>query len=66
MWSENNTEGFTQAELDMINTVIERVMQVAGSDFEQEWIDAAITNEWREGLTEAELYAAVTRRLRLD
>lgn len=66
MWSMQNTEGFRQDELDMINTVIERVMQVAGSDFEQAWIDAAITNEWREGLTEAELYAAVTRRLRLE
>lgn len=65
MWNENNTEGFRQDELDMINRVIERVMQVAGSDFEQEWIDAAITSEWREGLSEHELFEAVAKRLGL-
>lgn len=65
MWNENNTEGFSQDELDMINRVIERVVQVAESDLEQEWIDAAITSEWREGLSEAELFEAVAKRFGL-
>lgn len=64
-WTENNTEGFSQDELDMINRVIERVMQVAESDFEQEWIDAAITSEWLEGISEYELFEAVVKRLGL-
>jgi len=66
MWTKNNTEGFRQDELDMINSVIERIMQVAGSDLEQEWIDAAISNEWIEGMTGDELYEAVTKRLGLS
>lgn len=65
MWTMDNTSGFSQSELDSINAVIERVMQIAGSDFEQEWLDAAITGEWRKGISEHELYAAVTKRLGL-
>lgn len=65
MWTENNTEGFSQDELDMINRVFERVVQIAENDLEQEWIDAAITSEWHEGLSETELFEAVVKRLGL-
>lgn len=63
MWTLQNTEGFDQAELDTINATIERIVQVAGGDLEQEWIDAAISNEWIRGMTGDELHAAVTKRL---
>lgn len=62
MWDMNNTEGFTQEQLDGINAVIERLM-ADREDIDSHAIDAAISNEWREGLSEDELYEAVVRRL---
>lgn len=62
MWDMNNTEGFTQEQLDGINAVIERLMAVR-EDLDSHAIDAAISNEWREGLSEGALYEAVVRRL---
>lgn len=62
MWDMQNTEGFTQEQLDGINAVIERLMaDIAGLDSHA--VDAAISNEWREGLSEDELYEAIVRRL---
>lgn len=62
MWHMQNTEGYTQEQLDIINAVIERLM--AGSeDLEAYAINEAINNEWREGLTEDELYEATAKRL---
>lgn len=62
MWDMNNTEGFTQEQLDGINAVIERLM-ADREDIDSHAVDAAISNEWREGLSEDELYEAVVRRL---
>ena len=62
MWDMNNTEGFTQEQLDGINAVIERLM-ADREDLDSHAVDAAISNEWREGLSEDELYEAVVRRL---
>ena len=64
MWTMQNTWGFQQAELDAINKVLERLM--AGSDgLEESFLNEALNNEWREGISEAELYEAVTKRLGL-
>lgn len=64
MWNMQNTEGFTQAQLDIINAVIERLM--AGSeDLESYSINDAINNEWRDGISKDELYAATAKRLGL-
>lgn len=62
MWDMNNTEGFTHEQLDGINAVIERLM-ADREDIDSHAVDAAISNEWREGLSEGELYEAVVRRL---
>lgn len=62
MWTMDNTEGFTQAQLTTINAVIERLM-VGSEDLECYSINDAINNEWREGLTEDELYEATAKRL---
>lgn len=65
MWTTENTEGFTQSELDTMNTVLERVFaDVEGYD--QASIDSindAITNAWADGITEAQLEASVRNRL---
>lgn len=62
MWDMNNTSGFTQAELETINAVVERLM-AGREDLESGVVNAAIANEWREGISEAELYEAAAKRL---
>lgn len=63
MWNMQNTEGFSQAQLNTINAVIDRIMQAGGDDLEQGSINDAINNEWREGISEDELYEATAKRL---
>ena len=63
MWTMDTTEGFTQAQLDTINLVIDRLMVAGDEDLEVYSIDDAINNEWRDGVTEDELYAAAAKRL---
>lgn len=60
MWTLNNTDGFTQDELDIINKAI-GLIDVGGID--QSTINDAITNEWKDNLTAEELAEAVMRRL---
>lgn len=62
VWNMGNTSGFTQAELDAINAVVARLM-TGNEDLEGGVVNAAIANEWREGLTEDELYEAAAKRL---
>lgn len=62
VWNMDNTSGFTQAELDAINAVVARLM-AGNEDLEGGVVNAAIANEWREGLTEDELYEAAAKRL---
>jgi hypothetical protein len=54
MWTTENTEGFTQAELNLINEAIEIVMQKAG-DVEAYSVDDAINNAWADQTTAAAL-----------
>lgn len=70
MWTMENTEGYTQAELDMINDVSQRIAaEFAGpdgdslNDFDVENINDAIHNAWIDGITAAELEAATRRTL---
>lgn len=60
MWTLNNTDGFTQDELDIINKAI-GLIDVGGID--QSTINDAIANEWKDDLTAEELAEAVMRRL---
>ena len=62
MWNAENTEGFTQAQLDTINAVIERLM-ADSEDLDAHVINEAINNEWREGVSEDELHDAAAKRL---
>lgn len=64
MWTLQNTEGFSQEQLDDINAVIERLMEIR-EDLDVNAVDAAITSEWVEGISKDELYAATTKRLGL-
>lgn len=62
VWTMDNTVGFTQAELDVVNAVIERLM-AGNEDLEAYDVNSALTNEWYEGISEAELYEAAAKRL---
>lgn len=64
MWTLQNTEGFTQEQLDVINDIIERLME-NNEDLEVNAVNAAINNEWRDGISKDELYAATAKRLGL-
>lgn len=66
MWTMENTEGFTQPELDTINTCLDRVMEMADTaDLEPSSINDAINNAWRAGITSDELVSTVAARLGL-
>lgn len=62
MWTTENSE-FTQAELDIINPVLERIWADAGDEIDLIDLNNALGNEWEDGITEAELEAAIRRRL---
>lgn len=69
-WTEDNTEGFTAAELDMINRVRNDVINaMIESDPDFEWtehegaIDDMITNAYVPGITGPALFAEITRRM---
>jgi hypothetical protein len=65
MWTMENTEGFTQDEIDMINTVVERIWgeTIEADESYLSNINDAANNEWREGITETELEAGIRSRL---
>ncbi|GJM01951.1 MAG: hypothetical protein DHS20C08_04520 [Rhodomicrobium sp.] len=58
MWTLDNTEGFTQSELDMINAVVSRT-QSENPDVDESNINDRANNAWFEGISEAELYNSV-------
>lgn len=62
MWTQDNTEGFTDAELATINAVLERIM-AEGDDLEPASINDAINDAWIDGISEANLEAAARKRL---
>jgi hypothetical protein len=64
MWTQENTEGFTAAELVMLNNILERIAADA-EEIDPGNINDAINNEWRDGIAEADLEAAARRALRI-
>ena len=64
MWAADNTEGFSQAELNMLNRVLERVFY-DNDELEPESLNDALNNAWHEGITEAELEASARKWLGL-
>ena len=61
-WTHENTDGFTDTQLEMINRVAERVRQIADG-IEAGSISDAINNSWIEGITEDDLFAEACRLL---
>jgi hypothetical protein len=61
-WTTENTEGFTQPELDIINDVTEALMADI-DDVEPYSIDDAINNAWFGGISRDALYAAARKSL---
>lgn len=69
-YTDDNTEGYSAAELAMLNSVAERVIAehsngVNPEDYDAGWVAAAIGNSFYDDITEAELEAAVRKRLGL-
>jgi hypothetical protein len=64
MWTQENTEGFTAAELVMLNNILDRIAADA-EEIDPGNINDAINNEWRDGIAEADLEAAARRALRI-
>ena len=65
MWTMDNTEGFTQAELDTMNRVIESVFASANDENQLNAINDAINNFWYRGVSERALERAVRKHLGL-
>jgi hypothetical protein len=63
MWTMDNTEGFTQAELDMLNRVAERIFASAADDDDAANVNDALNNCWVDGISEAALESAARKRL---
>lgn len=64
MWTMDNTEGFTQAQLDDINAVLEFAMRHSERDPDN--LNDVINNIWCEGMTRDELLIAVSKRLGIN
>lgn len=64
MWTQDNTEGFTDAQLSTINAVLKRVFADA-DEIDTSNINDAINNAWYDGISEADLEAATRERLGL-
>lgn len=57
MWTLDNTEGFSQEELNELNAALEMLMQ---DDFaEPSNLNDMLTDVWRDGMTADDLYTAV-------
>lgn len=57
MWTMENTEGFTQAELNELNEALEMLMR--DSFAEAENLNDMLNNAYYPGMTAADLYDAV-------
>jgi hypothetical protein len=55
MFTMDNTEGFTRAEIDMMNRVLADLAQI----MDEHNASAKINNAWLEGITEDQLRKAV-------
>lgn len=55
MWTMDNTEGFTQSELNMINLVVDQIKSEA-HDVDISNINDRVNNAWFEGISKNELY----------
>jgi hypothetical protein len=60
-WREDNTEGFSKSDLEMLNRVQDRI-QVEHPGVDASNIADMINNAWVDGNSEDELYAAATKR----
>jgi len=59
---DDNTDGFTSAELALLNRVFDRLQNwFPGTD--ESNIADAINNSWQTGMTEDELYRASAKKL---
>lgn len=56
-WTENNTEGFTAAELDMLNRA-QAALEAEAPDMDPANIADRLNNAFVPGITEADLIAA--------
>jgi len=64
MWTMDNTDGFTQPELDDINAVLEFAMR--RTELDPHNLNDIINNLWHHGMTRDELLIAVSKRLSID
>lgn len=69
MYTHDNTSGFSDAELDQLNTAHTAIISALGIKNPDELQEAAsgvsdlLNNEWRSGITTSELVEAVKARL---
>jgi hypothetical protein len=61
MWTMDNTEGFTQAELDTLNTALDRLARNF-PDVEPANINDALNNAWVDGISVDDLVAQAGHR----
>lgn len=62
MWTTENTEGFTQADLDEINAARER-LAARYDGVDEKNLDDLVNNAWNDGMTADEIVAAVSALL---
>jgi len=60
-YTDSNAEGFTAAELAILNTAFDRIA-AAEPGMDEKSIDDALTNSWVEGMTADALVAAALGR----
>lgn len=59
MWTLENTEGFSQAELNELNKALDMLMH--DNVAEPENLNDMLNNAWITGMTAVDLYAAVRK-----
>ena len=62
MFTMDNTEGYEQADLDMLNGVLNE-LRAARPDLDERSISDALTNAWCEGIWRVELREQAAQRL---
>lgn len=72
MFTQDNTTGFSQYDLDVMNAVLETLMSYSDEDDTdgyQQWekaVSDAINNQWIEGMGRKDLEQSVRRALTLN
>lgn len=64
MWTMDNTDGLTQAELDMINDA--RCVLLTWFSGDPKTVDDVLNNAWVRGISRDELARAAKRRLEIQ